>query len=96
MIALAVAVGLILIACVVAVSIGCRAIWTLCGQLERGRRNEYRIAPRISRPAPHSTTGASPELETAPADDTETGRQGDNASRAQQLRAAHTIFGRQH
>ena len=46
--------------------------------------------------SPHSTIGASPELETAPADDTETGRQGDNASRAQQLRAARTIFGRQH
>ncbi len=52
MIALAVAVGLILIACVVAVSIGCRAIWTLCGQLERDRRNEYRIDQKASRTCP--------------------------------------------
>lgn len=52
MIALAVAVGLILLACLFVVSIGCRSILTLCGQLDRDRRNEYRIIPRLSRPEP--------------------------------------------
>lgn len=59
MTALCIAVGLILLACVALVSIGCRAILTLCGQLERDRRNEYRITPRISRPAPHWIGGVS-------------------------------------
>ena len=44
--------------------------------------------------SPPDMTGVSPELETAPADDTVTGRQGDNSPRAQQLHAARTIFGR--
>ena len=52
MIALAVAVGLMLLGCVVAVEIGCRAIFDFCAQLEIDRRVEYRITPRISRPAP--------------------------------------------
>lgn len=58
MTALCIAVGLILFACLFTVSIGCHAIMTLCGQLERDRRNEYRIAPRTSRPAPHWMKGA--------------------------------------
>jgi hypothetical protein len=31
---------------------GRRSILTLCGQLERDRRNEYRITPSLSRPEP--------------------------------------------
>lgn len=45
--------------------------------------------------SPHGTTGASPELETAPADDTAAGWQGHSSSRAQQLHAARIIFGKQ-
>jgi len=58
MTALCIAVGLILLACLFVVSIGCHAILTLCGQLERDRRNEYRIAPSLSRPEPQWMKGA--------------------------------------
>lgn len=58
MTALAVGAGLILVACLVLVDVGCRAIVDLCGALERDRRNEYHITPRISRPAPHWMKGA--------------------------------------
>jgi len=58
MTALAVVAGLILVACLVLVDIGCRAIVDLCGALERDRRNEYRISPKLSRPAPTWMKGA--------------------------------------
>lgn len=49
---LCIAVCAILLACLFVVSIGVRAILSLCGQLERDRRNEYRIEPQLSRPEP--------------------------------------------
>lgn len=58
MIALAIAAGLILAACIVLVDVGCRAIVDLCGALERDRRNEYRISPKLSRSAPTWMKGA--------------------------------------
>lgn len=58
MTALAVGAGLILVACLVLVDVGCRAIVDLFGALERDRRNEYRVTPRLSRPAPHWIGGA--------------------------------------
>lgn len=58
MTALAVVAGLILVACLVLVDVGCRAIVDLCGALERDRRNEYRISSKLSRPAPTWMKGA--------------------------------------
>ncbi len=48
--------GLVLIACLLLVSMGCRAIVSLCGQLERDRRTEYKIPanlrPKLERHCP--------------------------------------------
>ena len=57
MTALCIVVALILLACLFTVSIGCRSILTLCGQLERDRRNEYRIVPSLIRPEPQWMKG---------------------------------------
>ena len=40
--ALAIGVGLLLLACVYCVGLGCRAIYQLCSDLERDRTVEYR------------------------------------------------------
>lgn len=40
--ALAIGVGLLLVACVYCVGIGCRAVGQLCADLERDRQVEYR------------------------------------------------------
>ena len=40
--ALAIAVGLMVLACVYCVGLGCRAIVQLCAELERDRQVEYR------------------------------------------------------
>lgn len=58
MIALSFVIGLLLLACLALVSIGCRAIVQLCGQLERDRRNEYRIARPLARTEPQWMRGA--------------------------------------
>lgn len=52
MTALCIAVGLMLLGCVVAVGIGCRAILDFCAQLESDRRVEYRIDQKASRTCP--------------------------------------------
>ena len=49
---LCVIVGLILAACLCAVTLGCRAILNLCGSLNRDQRNGYRVQPEAKRPAP--------------------------------------------
>lgn len=46
MITLAITVGLLLLACIALVVIGCRAILTLCRQLERDRGRGYSMEPQ--------------------------------------------------
>lgn len=52
MTALCIAVGLTLLACLFVVGFGVRAALDFCAEMERDRRVEYRITPRLSRPEP--------------------------------------------
>lgn len=49
---LCVIVGLILVACLCTVTLGCRAILSLCGGLNRDQRNGYKVQPSARRQAP--------------------------------------------
>lgn len=49
---LCVIAGLILVACLCTVTLGCRAILSLCGSLNRDQRRGYRVQPDTKRPAP--------------------------------------------
>ena len=52
MIPLLIAAALALFACLFVVSFGCRSILSLCGDLERDRRNGYRVRPYHARQCP--------------------------------------------
>lgn len=52
MTALCIAVGLTLLACLFVVGFGVRAALDFCAEMERDRRNRYRIEPHLSRTEP--------------------------------------------
>jgi len=52
MITLCIICAIALLGLLSVVAVGVRAILELCGQLERDRRREYRITPRVARTAP--------------------------------------------
>ena len=49
---LCIAAAIALLACLLVVSVGCRAILCLCGSLNRDQRNGYKVQPDAKRPAP--------------------------------------------